>query len=92
MLTQIKRNLQQFYKMKIAIKEAFDFVKVSSNNSMPFFYKLLEEPQDVLSYRCECLEEMFFCFRNNNKMMLTLINNCSNNNNQYETLSYFIVH
>lgn len=92
MLNQIKRNLQQFYKMKIAIKEAFDFVKVSSNNSMPFFYKLLEEPQDMLSYRCECLEEMFFCFRNNNKMMLTLINNCPNNNNQYETLSYFIVH
>ena len=91
MLNQIKRNLQQFYKMKIAIKEAFDFVKVS-NNSIPFFYKLLEEPQDVLSYRCECLEEMFFCFRNNNKMMLTLINNCPKDNNQYETLSHFIVH
>ena len=88
MILQISRNCNQFHKMKVGIKEAYDFSKDQKVQNIN--YCLIENPQDVLSYRFRYLEKVFFHLRNSNKMMLNLINHCEKE--EYENLSHFIVH
>ena len=91
MLNQINKNLQHFYKMKVAINEAFDLAKLSTS-PIPLSYKLLDNPQETLGNKSEILEEFLFCFRNDNKLILSLIENCPKDKSQYESLSRFLVH
>lgn len=88
MILQISKNCNQFHKMKVGIKEAYDFSKDQKVQNIN--YTLIENPQDVLSYRFRYLEKVFFHLRNSNKMMLNLINQCEKE--EYENLSHFIVH
>ena len=93
MLNQINKNLQNFYKMKVAINEAFDLPKLPAS-PIPVSYKLLDNPQEALGNKSEVLEELLFSFRNDNKLILALIENCpkDKDKSQHELLSRFLVH
>ena len=93
MLNQINKNLQNFYKMKVAINEAFDLPKLSAS-PIPVSYKLLDNPQETLGNKSEVLEELLFSFRNDNRLILALIENCpkEKDKSQHELLSRFLVH
>ena len=96
MLSQIEKNCQNFYRMKLGIENAFDLAKFD----VDFFkinkekdekkYVLLDSPEKLFKSQTCDLKEMFFFFRNNNQMMLTLIENLPKS--AFLNLSSFFAH
>ena len=78
MLKQVEMNCHKFYKMKLGIKNAFDYAKfnpmITEKEKEEKKY-ILDTPEKLFENKTTDLKEMLFFFRNNNKMMLTLINN-----------------
>ena len=88
MILQIKKNCLQFHRMKVEIKEAYDFTKEQKRERIS--YELEENPESLLGNKYQYLYKLLFHLRNSNKMMLNLINYCDKS--EYENLSHFIVH
>ena len=88
MILQIKKNCLQFHRMKVEIKEAYDFTKEQKGERIS--YELEENPESLLGNKYQYLYKLLFHLRNSNKMMLNLINYCDKS--EYENLSHFIVH
>ena len=71
MLKQVEMNCHKFYKMKLGIKNAFDYAKfnpmITEKEKEEKKY-ILDTPEKLFENKTTDLKEMLFFFRNNRRL------------------------
>ena len=88
MLEKISQNCYNYYKIKIGMKEIYDYCK-SINPEIHINYILLENAKLKLSTNYDIIYDILFLLRDNNDMMINIIKNCPTNS--YNKLAEFLV-
>ena len=72
MISKINNNCFNYYKLKIGIKQIYDYCQ-SSNPDIYNEYILLPDAKSILLNKYESIYKTFFIFRNDNSKLLKLI-------------------